>query len=228
MTQLKQRPQDGEPWVPLELKLQSHPYSGKLIVFEGVDGAGKTSLITALSEYLRDRGQPYLLTKTPTDDVRQMWAWRAWSDGSYNVPRAKIHGYGLSIIAFGDRLVHQGQVVEPALKAGKWVLCDRYILTSVAYESGPVHKELAQLLIRPDLGIVVDVIPEEALRRIRQREHEDEHPSDSTEIPLLRERYLRLARLNGHIVISTTSSTIDRSLDQLYPYLERMLKEIDQ
>lgn len=227
MTELKERPREGEAWRPLPLELQSHPYPGRLITFEGVDGAGKSCLVKALARYLDARGQPHIVTKTPSEDVRRMWTWRAWSDGSRNVPRSALNGYGLNIIALGDRLVYQGLVVEPALRAGKWVLCEKYVLTSVAYESDPVHEELAGMLIRPDLGIVVDVPPEEALRRLRDRPEEDEHPDDAAEILQLRDRLVALARRNEHVVVSTAASPVERSIEQLRPYIDRLLHEAE-
>src|SRR5262245_13872659 len=114
---------DQEPWCPLRLDLQRHNYPGKLIVFEGIDGSGKTTLINALSSYLKDRGQDHIIIKTPSEDLRATWVWKAYFDQTLGISRDEVNVFGLSIMAFGDRLVHQSYVTEPALRAGKWVLC---------------------------------------------------------------------------------------------------------
>ncbi len=221
--------QGEDDWHPLRLEMQTHCCPGKFIVFEGIDGSGKTSLITALSEYLDNRGEPNVITKTPTDNIRGMWAWRACFDGSVDI--GDIHQYGVSIMAFGDRLVHQQQVVEPALRSRKWVLCDRYILSSVAYQSSIVHELLARLLIRPDLGILVDVDPEEALRRIRERDYEDENLlgantkatiKDITNLRI-RNRFRVLAPVNDFITVDTTGSTVEKSFEQIKERIDTIL-----
>jgi dTMP kinase len=215
---------EWEKWQPLKINWQSHTYPGKLIVFDGIDGSGKTSLIDYFSKFLDQKGISNIKTKTPTDDVRNMWSWRAWSDGSYGVDRKDIHGFGLSVIAFGDRLVHQKRVVEKHLNAGTWVLCDRYLLTSLAYESSPIHEELASLLIRPDLGIIVDVDPNEAFKRVRKRDNEDEHPADTVEKPQLRNRYITLADINDYIVANTTNTSVEKTFESIQSNIDQLIK----
>jgi dTMP kinase len=218
------REQRRQPWYPLQLDLREHDYPGRLVAFEGIDGSGKTSMIHLLAAYLDQRGQPHLVTKTPGDDVRNMRAWRAWHDGSWGVPRDEIDVFGLNIIALGDRIVHQRQVMEATLRRGVWVLCDRYVLTSVAFFSTQIHKELTSLLIRPDLGILIDVEPDEPRRRVRSRGSEDEHPADLDEKPLIRKRYLELAGLNHHVVVNNTSSSVDRSFARIVQYVDALLE----
>lgn len=153
-----------------------------------------------------------------------MHAWRLWSEGNQRISRNEIHGLGLSIIAFGDRLVHQRQVVEVNLSRGKVVISDRYILSSVVYESGLVHEELSKLLIRPDLGILVDVSPDEAMRRVRKREDEVEHPDDEGDAFKLRDRYRALASLNGYVVAETTKSTVQEAFKSIEPHLSGLVR----
>lgn len=223
MGNVRSRPFDDREWFPLHLHMQPHPYPGKLVVFEGIDGSGKTTLLSALAHYLKDASQNVTVTKTPTDDVRNMRAWRAWSDGSYEIPREDIHGYGLSIIALGDRFVHQKSLVEPALRQGHWVLCDRYALASVVYECGIVHEHLMQLLIQPDLAIVVNVDPTIALQRIRKRDYENEHPDDSEELVMTQKRYLQLAAVNNCLVLETATLSQEETFSQLKPAVESLL-----
>ena len=221
---IQDKPEGYDHWKPLKLQMQNNPYAGKLIVLDGLDGSGKSSLIDAISHYMNTRQVEYVMTKTPTDDVRSMRAWRQWSDRTQGLSRHEIHGYGLSIIAFGARLVHQRQFVEVHLSQGKIVISDRYILSSVVYESGLVHEELSKLLIRPDLGILVDVSPDEAMRRVRKRENEVEHPDDKSDAFKLRDRYRKLASLNGYVVVDTTDSTVPESLKSIEGHLADLVR----
>ena len=214
-------------WQPLKLDCQPHNAPGKLIVFDGVDGSGKTSIISELSQYLNKHKKSHILTKTPSDDVRNMRAWRAWSNNTFKMIEDEIYNYGLSMIALGDRLVHQVEIIEPALRSGDFILCDRYILTNIVYESSLVHKELSKMLFRPDLGIITDVEPQEALKRIRQREN-DEHPKDAIDIPKLVERYRTLAQLNNYLVVNTTNRQVEDSLTQIVPKIEIMLADYEK
>ena len=99
-------------------------------------------------------------------------------------------------MCFGDRLVHQRRVVEPTLREGTWVICDRYILSSAAFHTDLVHQLLTRSLLRPDLGVVVDVAPAEALRRIQARDYEELHPEDPHRHTTARDRLLMLARMH--------------------------------
>lgn len=211
-----------EQWQPFQMEFQTHNYPGKFIVFEGIDGSGKTTFINALSRYLEDRGQEYLVTKTPTYDIRNTNVWRGFFDESHEVDRSAIDGYGLSLLTFGDRLLHQRKVVEPTLRAGKWVLCDRYILSSAAHQSSLVHRLLIRLLIRPDLGVLVDVDPAEAIRRIQGRTYEKLHSRDARRFSYTRERLEMIGSANGFIKIGTTHTSLEDSFEELKKYVDEI------
>ncbi len=223
---MRERPNEGEPWKPLHVEMQRHDYPGKLLVVDGIDGSGKSTLLAELAKYLNERGQRNILTKTPSDDVRNMRCWRDWHrpDGP---DRSLMHGYGLTIIAWGDRLVHQRSTIEPNLKAGTCVLVDRYFMSPLAFECGIVHKELCELLIRPDLSVLLDVPADLALSRIKARRNEQTHPGDDAELQVIRRRMLELANLNDDVVVVPSSRDVKDTLAQVEGHIDHLLDASD-
>ena len=214
----------GEEWKPFLHELRPHQYKGKFIVFEGIDGSGKSTLMRALSAYLEAKSQAYVTTKTPSSDMRNTWIWKAFFDHTMGIDRKKLNVYGLAIMAFGDRLVHQQHLVEPALRQGKWVLCDRYIMSSTAHQCDIVHQLLTRLLIKPDLGILVDVQPEESIRRIKQRDYEEFNPNDLRRHATTRARLLTLADIHDFLKVETTSATVDSCFAQMKKKVNALLR----
>lgn len=144
--------------------------SGYFISLEGPDGSGKTGQIPPLAEYLRSRDVDVLTTREPGgteigDQVR-----RVIMDLSNKGmdPRTEI------LLFQASRVQIVEQVIRPALKAGKVVICDRYADSTLAYQ-GYGHQSdiefLRQLLrfatggLKPDLTLLLDVDVEEGLRR---------------------------------------------------------------
>lgn len=190
-------------WRALKIEGPANPGPGRLIVIEGVDGVGKSTVLETVAGEFAARGQPILQTRTPTMDLRAYPAWRAWFDETPSLPRERIDGFGLSIMALGDRLIHQRATIEPALAAGTCVLCDRYVLSSLVYECSDIHRQILSRLVAPDIRILLSASPRVVLERLAARTYEAMHPADADEKPLLITRYQELAQLNGYRVIST-------------------------
>lgn len=159
------------------MPLQKH--KGLLIVLEGIDGSGKTTLQHKLGQELRGRGHQLVLTKEPTDGplgqkIRMMTA----ADRKHMLPDEE---FGLF---HADRLNHVTKVVRPALEQGNTVLQDRGYWSTVAYqgERGLLRPwllyESRKIAPEPDLWIVIDVPSEVARARIDRERKADafEHP----------------------------------------------------
>jgi dTMP kinase len=109
--------------------LNSPTASGRFITFEGIDGAGKSSHIEALADWMRSRGHAVLVTREPggtdlAESLREMVLHRAMD------PLTE------ALLVFAARRDHLVRQIEPALKAGKTVLCDRFTDASFAYQGG--------------------------------------------------------------------------------------------
>ena len=192
-------------WEPIQILGDPHGLAGSLIAIEGVDAAGKTTQISRLVTALAKASTAAVVVRHPSDSLRRYDYWRAWSAENPAVPPSTIDGFGLSILALGDRLVQQTAVVQPTLAQGGIVICDRYALSSLVYESSPAHAYCLARLFRPDIAILLTASASTILARLRSRTYEREHRRDEREKPILIERYKRLAKLNGYHIIDTES-----------------------
>jgi dTMP kinase len=146
----------------------------QFIVFEGGEGAGKTSAIAALATTLKAAGHDVLLTREPGGTPEGL-ALRALLLAADAPPWDK-HAELLLITA--ARIQHVKRIIEPALRAGKTVLCDRFIASTLAYQGAgrgiptelilDLHRRLVSD-IQPDLTILLDIDPAIGLARSARR-----------------------------------------------------------
>lgn len=103
-----------------------------LLVFEGLDGSGKSTLIKALAQELERRGQSVLTTREPggTPLGEEIRKWLLAVGPLAPTARAELLLYEAA------RAQHVDQVIGPALESGRWVLCDRYTSSSLAFQCG--------------------------------------------------------------------------------------------
>jgi dTMP kinase len=147
---------------------------GLFITLEGLDGSGKTTQITRLSAWLKKRGHAPVVTRQPGgtatgDRIREL-ALDSRSTGL--APMAEM------ALMFADRAQAIAEVIEPALAAGKLVLCDRFTDSTEAYQGGgrelgsAIVLELHRLIcsnLQPDLTLLLLPSLEASLERARRR-----------------------------------------------------------
>jgi dTMP kinase len=142
---------------------------GVFIVFEGIDGSGKSTHIKLLAEELRGRGLHVLETSEPSKDRIGTFI-REYAER--NGERFTLETETLLFAA--DRYEHVKQVIAPALKRGMVVISDRYFYSSIAYQGATGIdldwiREMNRFAPRPDLGILLDITPEHSLERVNDR-----------------------------------------------------------
>lgn len=142
----------------------SHKYPGKLILFEGCEGAGKSTLIRALGKILRNINYNVVETREPSGHAR---------DILLNPNHPLMPQEELTIFIDG-RAEHFSEIIIPALKRGDIVLCDRSTYSTIAYQHYGRGLDLTDILIRDaqarknvnfDLIILLDINPEIGLKR---------------------------------------------------------------
>ncbi len=174
---------------------------GRLLAFEGLDGCGKSTQVAALARALRDAGRDVLTTREPSDGP---WGRRIREMARAGAPAAAEEELRWFV---EDRRSHVAETLEPALRAGRVVLTDRYFLSTVAYQGArglDPERILADSEAEfplPDLVLLLEVDPALGLERVRGRGGTLENVFEQPE---------RLARV----------AEIFRSLDR--PYLERV------
>lgn len=142
---------------------------GRFITFEGIDGAGKSSQIAAAVDLLEARGITVVRTREPGgtllgERLRELLLHEA------------MHVETEAMLMFAARREHLAACIEPALSAGKWVVCDRFSDASFAYQVGGrglAEEKFAVLEhwvhpgLQPDLTLLFDLPPAVAAARIR-------------------------------------------------------------
>ncbi len=169
---------------------------GKFITLEGVDGAGKSTFLPFIETRLRAKAGDVLVTREPGgtpvgEQLREILLHRPVS------PETE------ALLMFAARREHLVAVIEPALAAGRWVLCDRFTDATFAYQGagrGVAEARLAGLEewiqggLRPDLTLLFDLPVEIARSRSAASREPDRFESEHLEFfSRVRDGYLRRA-----------------------------------
>ncbi len=146
----------------------------RFLTIEGIEGVGKSTQIARLATALAQRGIDALVTREPggtplAERIRSLLLER----GDEAVPSSAE-----LLLMFAARAVHLENLIEPSLRGGRWVLCDRFTDATYAYQGGgrglDVNaigqlERLVQGARNPDLSLLLDLPVERALERVRQR-----------------------------------------------------------
>lgn len=187
-----------------ELRMKPHGASGNLITFCGLDGCGKSSIINLLTQAFEEHGIDFIVTKQPTDTMRNTDIFRTFMD----CPDNSAYEYrSLSLMAAADRIQHANKVILPALRAGKTVVCDRYFYSCIAnlrargYINDEWIYEISESIPKPDAAFFLDVPVETAVSRVRKREEEKDRYIDMPLQYLLKEEYKEICDTNHGILV---------------------------
>ncbi|MEC9246207.1 MAG: dTMP kinase [Pseudomonadota bacterium] len=193
---------------------------GFFITFEGGEGAGKSTQITQLAASLRDQGHDVIITREPGGSSGAEAVRHVLLSGA-----AEPFGPAMEAILFAAaRSDHVEQVIRPAIERGAVVLCDRFLDSSRVYQgvTGNLDDDFMLELERvtvngmvPDLTVILDIDPEEGLRRAGARRGTD--APDRFEKEALathrrrRKAFLEIARAEpGRCVVVDASMPADR------------------
>ena len=151
---------------------------GKFIAFEGGEGAGKSTQARLLADALAVRGIDCVVTREPggTPGAEAIRSLLLGTSGEGWHPRAE------ALLFAAARSDHVERLIVPALEAGQWVICDRFVDSSRAYQGGAgglddadvmaLHRVGSQGLL-PDLTLLIKVSPETATVRANARDGGD-------------------------------------------------------
>lgn len=148
---------------------------GRFIALEGGEGAGKSTQARLLAAALERSGQTCVLTREPggtpgAEAIRQLLL---KTDGEGWLPRAE------ALLFAAARSDHVERLIRPALAAGNWVICDRFVDSSRAYQGGGGGLSDTEVLdlhrigsggLLPDVALLFDVSPQTAAARLDRRD----------------------------------------------------------
>lgn len=209
--------------------------NGTLISFEGPEGAGKSSILEAILPLLEEKGIPYITTREPggvdiAEKIRQVIL-----DPDHTSMDAKTE----LLLYIASRRQHLVERVLPALAAGKVVLMDRFIDSSVAYQGygrGLSVEDIEWLNqfatdgLKPDLTLYFDLDVEEGLARIARNQEREVNRLDLEGLELhykVRKGYLALAEKEPERIAKIDASqTFEAVLADVVTTLEKRLGTI--
>jgi dTMP kinase len=204
--------------------------AGKFISFEGIDGAGKSTHIGFVADFLATRGKTVVSSREPGgtplgEKLREL------------LLHEKMHLETEALLMFASRREHLAQVIEPALARGDWVLSDRFTDASFAYQSGGRGLERSKLELlehwvhphlQPDLTLLFDVPLDVARQRLDATRTLDKFEREqATFFDNCRREYLRrAAQYPERIVVIDSTRSIAAIQAQLSGVLADVLEKL--
>jgi dTMP kinase len=200
---------------------------GKLIVFEGIDGCGKSTQIKMLAEALRAKGREVAVTAEPTETETGKMLRRALSGAMPATPCQMAAMFTL------DRIVHNTAEggIRDTLQKGADMLSDRYYYSSLAYQGSLCDYEWVKGMNvncpdirRPDLCIFLDISPKEALTRIGKRGETKEIYEKEDTLTTFRDTFLRVFQtLGDNVAVIDASGTPEEVAARVLAAAEKIL-----
>jgi len=200
---------------------------GRFITLEGVDGAGKSTHVAWIAERLRARGHAVVVTREPggtplAERLREL------------VLSEPMDPIAETMLLFAARADHVQRVIDPALRAGTWVLCDRFTDATFAYQGGgkgvaaELIAHLAQVShdgLLPDRTLVFDCPYEVSRERLEQTGRvPDRFERENREFfERVRQEYLGLARSDPERIRVVDAS---RPIDDIKKVIEEEISTL--
>lgn len=204
---------------------------GRFITLEGGEGVGKSTQIETLRDWLAARGHDAVVTREPGGTLLAERVRELVTDSDESMPPlAEL------LLMFAARFSHVEAVIAPALDAGRWVICDRFVDASYAYQGagrGLPPDRIATLeawlpeTARPDITILLDAPVELGLERARRRGPSDRFEAEQADFfRRIRDAYLARAREfpERFIVVDAAGSPAAVGADMT----ARLAKRLDQ
>jgi len=174
--------------------------SGMFISLEGSEGVGKTTSLQFIQQYIESQGHQVLVTREPggtpmAEELRDILLAER---------EEKVEEDTELLLMFAARCQHVAQVIKPALEQGIWVICDRFVDASYAYQGGGRGIDFAKIEqienfclqgFKPDLTLLLDMSVEEGIARTKKRGAADRFETEKMEFyERIRAAYLQRAK----------------------------------
>ena len=208
-------------------------YKGKFITIEGSEGAGKSTNLRFIQNYLAEKNIDFISTREPggtpvAEKIRDLLLDKA---------NTSLCSDSELLLMFAARAQHLNELIIPALEQGRWVISDRFTDASYAYQGGGrglSMTKIAQLEqfvqgeLRPDATILLDIPVEKGMERVRGRGETDRFEQEDMDFfERIRQTYLQRAKEHPqrfHII--DTQPAIPEVEKQLLTVLEHLTDNV--
>ena len=202
----------------------------KFITLEGIEGSGKTSSLKSITDLLDKKNISYVVTREPGGSSIGKELRAILLD-----PETEISPEVELLLMLSDRKDHVEKIILPNLEKGNWVVSDRFMDSSIAYQGG--GRQLGKKLIislaeylnlpQPDLTLLFDLPVETSLSRVKARGELDRFEKEELEFhKRIRNTYLDLAKNNSNrIKIIDSSKKIESMLNNVRQAIEKLFNE---
>ena len=200
--------------------------TGTFIVFEGIDGTGKSTQVHRLAQALQRYGHDVIETREPTDGIFGRKIRALYQNRDTVSPDEELD------LFIKDRRDHIDNLIGPSLAAGKIVICDRYFLSTAAYQ-GAAGCSPEEIIARhsfapePDLTIIIEVDPQICITRITEKRGDvlndfEQLGSLKKVDSIFKEMDLPyIERIDGSAAEEQIHQQVVRLIDKLLPHLTR-------
>ena len=206
---------------------------GLFISIEGPDGAGKSTQIKKIKEYLNEKGIETVLTREPggtviSEKIRSVILDKTHTEMNYMTE---------ALLYAASRAQHVAEVIKPALAEGKTVICDRFVDSSIAYqgygrqlgESVEIINKFAVDGCMPDITFLFKLPPSEGKKRIKEDEQDRIEKEEIDFHNTVFNGYLELEkRFPDRIQGIDATRTIDEISEDILKCLDSLLEKVEK
>jgi len=205
---------------------------GKFIVFEGLDGSGKTTQANNLVKRLNSLGIKSAYTKEPTESIP------GGAARSAIYKKTALQMESIALLFLADRAEHVICDILPALEQGRTIVCDRYYLSNVAYQGLEMdidmllslNKTILKDNLVPDITIFLDVSPEICCERISRERLRTDLYEEFNKQSLIRNNFFNAfekVKDKENILIIESNDDPDFTFEKIWLKISRMFTDID-
>lgn len=203
--------------------------AGLFICLDGIDGAGKSTHLQFMRDWLNQQHIDAIFTREPGgtalgEEIRQLLLDKTFS------PTAQTE----TLLMFAARAQHLAEIIRPALAQNQWVISDRFTDATYAYQAGGRGLSIEQIALlenwvqdtlRPDMSIILDISLETALARIEKSREKDRFELEEHHFFCrVREMYLHRAKDTARYAVINTDRPIEDVQKDIAQVLSGCLK----
>ena len=203
--------------------MKKNPFSGKFIVFEGIDGAGKSTQAELLYHFLKKKKIKVHLTHEPTSFLIGGIIRSSLSHDWQAPPEC------LQLLFAADRSYHLEKEITPLLKKGINVICDRYFFSSIAFGGYEIDDmnwlfQINQRFFLPDIVFLLEISPKTAISRLKKERYSLTLFEKEEKLKKIAQNFRELSQKFKNIKIIDGEKKIEEVFEEIKKEIKKLFK----